>query len=168
MFQNIILLLFLAFTDPLGSLPQQPLVSISLYLELVLFRRLLPLSMHLLQSCFSTVVWVVPLGLLVSGFQSVASPIGPSDLHICPAHPNLLLLRTPIIFVSPYSFSTSRFVLNSYSPRVFLFGPNIFLRTFRSNVANLFSSVFVVAHAPQAYSTTGLIRTLYNVIFCFP
>lgn len=43
------------------------------------------------------------LGLLVSGFQLVANPIRPSDLHTCPIHPSLLLLRIPIMFVSPYS-----------------------------------------------------------------
>lgn len=80
-----------------------------------------------------------PLGLLVSGFQLVANLIGSSDLHMtCSAHPSLLLLRTPIICVSPYSFFTFWFVLISNSPKEFLFGPNIFIRIFHSKVGNLF------------------------------
>jgi hypothetical protein len=83
-----------------------------------------------------------PLGFLVPSFQLVANLIGSLDLHTCSAHQSLLLLRSPIIFASPYSTSTSRFVLISNYPEVFRFGPNILLRIFRSKVASLFSLSF--------------------------
>lgn len=70
------------------------------------------------------------LGLFVSSFHPVANPTGPPDLHIYPAHLSLMLLRTPIMFVSPYNSVISWFVLNSNSPRAFLFGLNILLWTF--------------------------------------
>ncbi|KAF0713671.1 Uncharacterized protein FWK35_00026342, partial [Aphis craccivora] len=88
-----------AFTGHSGPLPQQPLASTCLGLLPALphpssLKSLTTLSFHL---CLGR-----PLGLFVFGFHFVTCPIGPSDLHTCPAQLSLLLFKIPLIFGSPY------------------------------------------------------------------
>lgn len=136
------------------------ILIVSLFLFIILSQTRCIFSDSVFQRCLD-----LSLGLSMFSFHHVVNPIKPSDLHSCPAHLSLLLLRTPIMFVSLYNSSIYWFVLNWNYLRTFLFGQNILLSTFHSNVATLFSSHFVVVHAPQAYYAIGLTKTLYNNIF---
>ena len=61
----------------------------------------------------------------------------------------------------------SSFVLSLHPPFAFCFGPNILLNIFLSNTNNFCLMFSVKTQHSDPYTTTGLIRALYNFILVF-
>lgn len=108
----------------------------------------------------------LPSGIFPRGFHFNTAFIRLYDLHAWPAHAILLYCSTATMFGSLYSCCHSMLFLLSYCCVVlFRFGPYILLNIRLSKVAFFSSSHLVIGHVSQAYERTGLIITLYSVIF---
>lgn len=117
-----------------------------------------------LYSVWASLPGLSPLGLFEFGFHTFIRPISPFDLHARTAQPIHALLKVPTMLGSLYSSSTLLLLQISYSPSLFLFGPNIFLNTFLSNTSDFFPSNFLVAQVLLTYKATG--STIYiNIYF---
>ena len=64
-------------------------------------------------------------------------------------------------------FSSSSFVLSLHSPLAVCVGPNILLNIFLSNINNFCLMFSVKTQHSDPYTTTGLIRALYNFMLVF-
>jgi len=88
-------------------------------------------------------------------------------LPTCPNQLNLLLLICLTIFSYLITFSSSSFVLSLHCPSVFCVGPNIVLNILLSNTNNFCLIFSIKTQHLVPYTTTDLIKALYNFILDF-
>ena len=108
-------------------------------------------------------------GLVAYGFHlyMVLATLSLVILSTCPNQLSRLYFMYLIIFSLLITFSSSSFVLSLHSLLALCVGPNILLNIFLSNTNNFCLIFSVKTQHSDPYTTTGLIRALYNFILVF-